>query len=329
VIPARNEEKFIGKCIESILNGTYPKDKLEILVVDGMSEDRTREVVNKLIDKYDRNLIRLLINPKKRKTPALNMGIRSAKGEFIVIADAHSIYPRDYILKLIEYLSKYNADNVGGIAKATPRDNKKKSIAIAEVISHRFGTGGAKFRTGVDKPMEVDTVPYGCFRKSLIDKIGYFNENLVRTEDIEFNRRIKKNGGRVMIFPDIEIKYLARSSYSELFINNFSNGFGIIWESQYSGPSFSLRHLIPLLFLTTLITFGVLSIFFDLFKIILVTEVVLYIFSTVIFSLKISTKRKDLSLFPYIFWAFVTLHFSYALGSIWGIIKLTFRRMRY
>ena len=115
IIPCRNEEKYIGKCLQSIIEQNYPKDNLEVLVVDGMSEDRTREIVENYSQKY--SFIKLFDNPKKFTPFGLNIGIKEAKGEIIMRMDAHAGYEKDYISKCVRYLENYDADNVGGAMK--------------------------------------------------------------------------------------------------------------------------------------------------------------------------------------------------------------------
>jgi glycosyltransferase involved in cell wall biosynthesis len=189
IIPCRNEEKYIGKCLDTLLKQDYPKDDLEILVVDGASEDNTKEIVKGYSQKYP--FIRLLDNPKKYTPFGLNIGIKLSKGKIIIRTDAHSGYEKDYVSKCVKYLDEYKADNVGGGIKTLPAQNTIQAKAIAIVLSHHFGVGGAVFRKGAQKLVEVDTVFGGCYKKDVFDKIGYFNENLFRTQDLEFNMRLK------------------------------------------------------------------------------------------------------------------------------------------
>jgi len=196
IIPCRNEEKYIGKCLDSLVKQDYPKDKLEVLVVDGMSEDKTREIIEEHIKKY--SFIKLLKNPRKFTPFGLNIGIKEAQGAIIIRMDAHAAYEKDYISKCVKSLEKYKVDNVGGIMKTLPANSTLISKAIALSLSSPFGVGNAYFRIGSKEPREVDTVFGGCYRREIFEKIGYFNENLPRGQDMEFNLRLREFGGKIL-----------------------------------------------------------------------------------------------------------------------------------
>ena len=156
IIPCRNEEKFIGQCLDSIIVNDYPKEKLEILIIDGLSEDKTRTIIENLKFKIGNSNIKLLDNPKKFTPAALNIGVKNAKGEIIIRMDAHARYKKDYISKCVKYLQEYKADNVGGIWITIPRDNSIIGKSIAFVLSSSFGVGNAYYRvSGYKKPKEA------------------------------------------------------------------------------------------------------------------------------------------------------------------------------
>lgn len=321
IIPTRNEEKFIEKCINSLLNTDYPKEKIEILVVDGLSEDNTREIVKKLSQKHKN--IKLLTNYKKKKSPALNIGIKNSSGEIILIADAHSTYQKNYILKNVEHLLTSDAHNVGGVINVLPRRNSSKAKAISLCLSHPFGTGGASYRRKITEPKYVDTVPFGCYKREVFEKLGGFNEKLDRNMDIEFNLRMKKNGYKIMLFPDIKINYFARDNFKDLFKNNFQNGLWVILSTKYAKKAFSFRHLVPLFFVLFLIS--ILFIFkFTILKTFYFSVLGLYLILNIFFSLKIAVKEKSFLIFFYSFLSFLILHISYGLGSLVGIFKRFF-----
>ena len=185
IIPCRNEEKYIGKCLESIIKQAYPKDKIEILIIDGMSEDNTRGIIERYIKKYQ--YIKLINNSKRIVPTALNIGIKRAMGDIIIRIDVHSSYPCDYIEKIVLWIEKSKADNVGGILIVKPGAETVIAKAIASVLSHPFGVGNALFRIGIKNPQYVDTVPLGAYKRTVFDKIGLFDEDLVRNQDDEFN----------------------------------------------------------------------------------------------------------------------------------------------
>jgi glycosyltransferase involved in cell wall biosynthesis len=305
IIPCRNEEKFIGKCLESILNQDYPKEKMEVLVVDGMSEDKTREVISKLKTQNSKLKIRVIDNPKKFTPFAFNIGIKEAKGEIIMLAGAHATYEKDYVSKCVKYLKEYNADNVGGVLKTIPAENTLIAKAIAISLSHPFGVGTSRFRIGAKEPKEVDTVFGGCYKKEVFEKIGLFNEKLLRSQDMEFNLRLKRVGGKILLFPDIVAYYYPQSNFKNFFWHNFQDGIWAILPFKLAKTPFKLRYYIPLFFV---LTFPI--------------SIWPYILLSLFFSAQIAFREKDFRLFFLMPITFFCRHFGYGLGSIFGLIKL-------
>lgn len=303
IIPAYNEEKYITKCLDSIIFQDIPKENLEILVIDGMSEDRTREIVKEYEKKY--SFIKLLDNPKKYTPNALNIGIKQSKGDIIIRMDAHAGYQKDYVSKCLNYLEKYKADNVGGIIKTLPADNTLRAKAIALCLSHFFGTGGARFRTGTLEVSEADTVFGGCYKKEVFKKIGLFNENLKRTQYLELNLRLKKSGGKIILAPDIVSYYYPKSNFKDFFNHNISDGIWSIYPLKFVKTPLKLRHYAPLIFILSL----PLSIF-------------PYFLLSLFFSFEIAKKEKDFRLFFLMPIAFFCRHFGYGMGSLFGLVKL-------
>ena len=305
VIPCRNEEKYIGKCLDSILSQDYPKERLEVLVVDGMSEDKTRETIKNFQFSNPNFQLRLLDNPKKFTNFAFNMGIKESKGEIIMLMGAHAGYEKDYISKCVKYLKEYNVDNVGGIMLTLPRDNTLIAKAIAISLSHPFGAGNSYFRIGSEKPRWVDTVFGGCYKREVFEKIGLFNENLKRSQDMEFNLRLRKASGKILLAPDIVSYYYPKSNLKDFFFHNIEDGIWVIYPLKFVKMLFKLRHYIPLIFVLTL----PLSIW-------------LYILVSLFFSAQIAFREKDIRYFFVMPAVFATRHIGYGLGSVWGLIKL-------
>lgn len=322
IIPCRNEEKFINKCLESIITNDYPKDRLEVFVVDGMSEDRTRKIMRKYTQRY--SFIRLLDNPRKITPCAFNMGIKHANGEFIMIMSAHAACKRDYILKCVKNSQKYNADNVGGMWRIVPRDNNLVGKAIALALSHPFGVGNAYYRIDYSKePRWVDTAAYGCYKRDVFEKIGFFNEKLIHSQDMDFNLRLKRAGGKTLLIPDAIIYYYARSDFKSFCKYNFRNGVWAIYPFKFTkAMSVSWRHLVPLVFVLSLISSVILLFFFPIFLWVFLFIGSSYFLANVFFSSKIAIKEKDprfLFLMPLIF---ATFHIGYGMGSLYGLLRL-------
>ena len=270
----------------------------------------------------------MLHNPKKITPISLNLGIKESSGEFIVRLDAHALYSKNYVNKCIQVLenSDENIGNVGGFIETKSTNSSIFSRAVSLCLSSIFGVGISKFR--ISKPTKkefVDTVPFGCFRRSLFDELGLFNEEEPRNEDLEFNQRILRADKKIILDPEIHSTYFSRSTLNKLFSQQFDNG--KIVTNKYRGKdSFhKLRHFVPLLFFTYLLSIP----FFILFENIYLTEANLYLYPgflylilNVSFSIFIALRNKDILLFPSLIFVFFVIHFSYGLGSFFGLFQI-------
>ncbi len=322
IIPCRNEEKFIERCLESLTENNYPREKLEIIVVDGESTDKTEKIVSAIQKKHPL-LIRLLKNPQKTTPVAKNIGIRHAAGEVILIAGAHAVYDKNYIPKCVDYLFRYNADNVGGILQARPSNNSLAAEAIADVLSHPFGTGNARFRLGGSHtPEMVDTVFGGCFRKSIFQKVGFFNEKLVRSQDMEFNIRLKKNGGKILLAPEIRAVYFPKSSLKDFWEHNIKDGIWALLPVKYGAPLFKPRHLLPLFFILLIIVLSILSFTSKKSLFVLLTVLGIYLITSVLVAFSVAIKKRKIAIVPFFMAAAFCRHFGYGIGSFIGLVKV-------
>jgi glycosyltransferase involved in cell wall biosynthesis len=317
IIPCRNEETFIKKCVESIMLQDYPKDKIEVLVVDGISTDGTRGLINDLMKVNEG--VKMVDNPDKIVPRAMNIGIKSSRGEVIVRMDVHSIYEKDYISKCVKYLYERNADNVGGILITVPGGKTVFAEAIAFAISHPFGVGNAHFRIGTSEPKYVDTVPFGCYRKEVFDKIGLFDEDLIRNQDDEFNLRLIKNGGKILLVPEIISYYVARDSLAKLARMYFQYGYFKPLVAMKIGAVLTLRQLVPVIFVGSLALSFLSSLIYRpliwVFLVILLT----YLVVNAVFSFFIAVK-KGLRYLPVLPLVFSAIHISYGIGYLKGIL---------
>ena len=250
IVPCRNEEQHLGRCLESILASDYPRDRMELFVVDGMSNDRTRDIVASWAARYP--FIQLLDNPRRIAPCGLNIGIAAARGEVIVRMDAHVIYPPSYLPILVRALLERGADNVGGVLETLPGADTPMARAIALGLAHRLGVGNSYFRVGAREPRWVDTVAFGCFRREAFERAGLFDEELVRNQDDEFNFRLIRRGGRVLLMPTARAYYVARTSLRQLWRMYFQYGYFKPLVARKVGRVMTLRQLVPSLFLTTL-----------------------------------------------------------------------------
>lgn len=314
IIPVYNEEKYIVKLLESLIAQSFPREKMEWIVIDGNSGDNTRSILAQYAEHYP---IRLLIN-KKRITPvSLNMGIKSSVGRYIVRLDAHAEYPKDYIEKCVNCLETIKADNVGGYVE-TKADGFVGG-AIAEILSSRFGVGGSAFRTGSGEGY-VDTVPYGAFRSEIFDKIGLFNEDMIRSEDNDINARIIASGGKVYLSKDIRSIYYCRDSIPAFLKQALQNGNALFRAIAHNPRSMRVRHFVPFLFLLSVIFLPAIGRVFPPARWLFFAEITAYLLLDIWFSFfRGSSKNGIITL-----WLFPVYHLTYGLGSLLGLFGLRF-----
>lgn len=319
VIPLRNEEVFIEQCLDSIIANDYPRDKYEILVVDGMSTDRSREIVKNYAEQYTN--IKLINNPKMSRVTANNIGIRAAEGEIIVNIDAHSYYAQDYIRQCVDLLQTTGAANVGGLATAVGYNYVSKAIALA--VSSPFGVGNAEFRY-LQKEKYVDTVYLGTWYKKTLEEVGLFNEKCGRAGDYELNYRIRKAGGKILLSPKIKCQYFVRGSLLKLAEQYFTNGIWRLWIIITHPASARARHLAPPLLILWLLLSPILLI--SGIKMWWVPAAV-YLLYTISSSLFIAL-RNNIVFLPVLIATFWILHICMGTGVLYGIFRFGFPRIK-
>jgi glycosyltransferase involved in cell wall biosynthesis len=317
IMPVRNEEVYIGVVLNNIFSQDYPSEKIEVIIVDGQSEDATLDIINNFKKRNPTYRIITLPNFQKIAPVGLNIALGHAKGEVIVRMDAHAEYPENYLTRLVEGLKKFDADNTGGVVETCPPNCKAKSKAIAFAMGHPAGVGNSYFRIGAPTPREVDTVPFGCFSRGVFDKVGLFDEELVRNQDDEFNGRMRAAGMRIVLLPDLKIKYFARESWKKLFRMFFQYGLfkPLVVRKLKSLPTW--RQLIPPGFVLFLIIGSVFS-----FLSTLVCNLFLF-FTGIYFLLLISVAiqgvfRYNVNTFFFVLVSLFLMHLAYGLGYLKG-----------
>jgi glycosyltransferase involved in cell wall biosynthesis len=319
IVPCFNEKKYIRTFIENILQQDYPKDRLEVFIIDGMSSDGTRKIIEDYQQKHP--YIRLLLNEKRFVPFALNLGIGKSRGEVIIRMDAHSEYPKSYISVLVWYLFELEADNVGGVWITKPANDSPKAGSIAIALSSVFGVGNSYYRLGVKSIRKVDTVPFGCFRKTVFDKIGLFDEDLLRNQDDELNARIIKNGGSIYLIPEVAISYYARSDISSLFKMFFQYAFFKPLVNRKLKKPATMRQFIPPLFVMFFF-FGWLGVVISPVLLLLyVGGLGIYLFSNIFFTVKHTLIEKKGYLLLYLPFIFFIQHLAYGIGYLAGVIN--------
>ena len=328
VIPCWNEAPFIGPFLDSVLGNSYPPDRLEILLVDGMSDDGTRDVVRRYAAEHAR--LRLVDNPRRSKPAALNLGISQARGDVIIRLDVHAEYERDYILKCVRGLLDHpEADNVGGIRASKARRDTLLGRAIALSTTHAFGAGNSRYRVGVTEPRWVDTVFGGCYRREVFDRIGLFDEALTRAQDREFNHRLRAAGGRILLLPDITCTYYARSDVREFGSWIFEAGYWPFRASRSVGRWIGAwRNVVPMGFVVAVVAGGVLAPYSRRARHLTGAVLTVYGSASVLVSARLARAHRDPRLTVVMPAVFLATHIVYGIGSICGVLHRTAEPVR-
>jgi glycosyltransferase involved in cell wall biosynthesis len=322
IIPCRNEARFIERCLDSIRASPYP-GRLEIIVADGMSTDGTRDLLDETAARDPR--LRIVDNPGRITPIALNLAIAAAHGEIILRFDAHATMPTAYIGQCVRLLETSQADNVGGTIRTIPQADGPFSRPITAVLSSRFGVGNSAFRTtsGETNARQVDTVFGGCWRRETLARLGGFNERLIRSQDIEFNLRLRRAGGTILLDPQIVCDYYARATLASFLVHNFRNGVWAVLPFAFSDiVPVRWRHLIPLAFVVSLAVSTALPFPWS------IAVATAYAVANLAASVDASFKERrwtHLALMPI---AFTSLHLAYGLGSALGCLKLASLKLR-
>lgn len=321
IVPCRNEEKYIKNCLTSVLNFDLPDNtKIEVLVVDGMSEDRTVDIVRGIIQKDSR--IRLLLNPGRIQACALNIAIKIAKGNWLLRLDAHSTYPSNYLSLCYETALKTKADNVGGLFITQPGNNTYQAHLVQALTTHAFGVGNSGFRIGMSEG-KADTVPYGFYKKEVFEKIGYLDERLVRAQDYEFNRRLIKSGGVIWRNPNIHVYYYNQPTLFKFLKKQFFKEAPYNAYMWYLAPyTFAYRHAITGVFAVGVIGGLILSPFFGTIRWIFTSVVGIYFALGFVSAIQQAIRYKRLFHVVTLPFCFFLYHFIHGLGVLKGIFLL-------
>lgn len=307
IIPVYNEEAYLEGCLKSLLKQSFPADEMEWIIVDAGSKDTTADILEKYRDKGP---FVILSNPGKATPSSLNMAIKRAKGRYIVRMDAHAEYPRDYIARNIKNLEKLNADNAGGVFVV--HGTGKIGSAFASMLSSPFGAGGAQFRSAKHSGF-VDTVPYGTWRRELFDRIGLFDEDLVRSEDNDMNHRIHAAGGRIYLDADLHINYYCRDTLRSVLKMGLDNGNALFFTARKDPKVMRLRHYVPFAFFSSLIGIGCGAAYLPTCRKMLTAELSAYLLLDLFYSMK------NIRTAPVTLWLYPLFHLSYGFGSALGL----------
>lgn len=317
-IPCYNESSTIERLLKSLYEQSYPRSSMEILVIDGISTDDTRQKIKAFSDAHADLGISIIDNEEKFIPHALNKGLKAAQGDFLIRMDAHSIPAEDYVASCVKALQEGKGDNVGGRWYIQPGDSSYAARAIAVAAAHPLGSGGANYRSG-NKACLVDTVPFGAFTRETLSRNGFFNEALLANEDYEWNVRLKSKGGKIWFDPSIRCQYFARKSYRALFKQYFNYGYWKVAMLRLYPKSLRLRQMIPTAFTLILLLSSVLSVLSLLFGWSYLpwlpgTILLTYLVALVSGILLLARRNTPISLMPGIILAIATMHLSWGIG---------------
>jgi succinoglycan biosynthesis protein ExoA len=320
LIPCRNEVQYIERCIHSVCSFDQPPGGFEVIVIDGMSTDGTRELLSRLKNKFPELVV--IDNPRKIVPSAMNLGIQNAKGEYIIRADARCVHPKSYLCDLVELSEKTGADNVGGVL--VPQfGNGYTQNAIALAYKGRISMGGA-LRDRGDFVGETDTVYGGCFKRKRLLEVGMYDESMVRNQDDELSFRLREMGGKIIQDGNIKIQYYPRNSFRHLFKQFMQYGYWKVTVIKKHSQQASLRHFLPAVLVLSFVTLGLLIPFtiYGLYGFLIYSGS--YFMAVGLFSFK-SAYNLNWRFLPGVIFAIFLIHISFGIGFIIGSICRPFR----
>ena len=316
IMPIRNEANCIARNLYAVTKQTYEIDCMEVLIADGISNDNTRAIIYDFILAHPNLKIKVLDNPGKIVPTGINIALCKAQGEVIIRVDGHTTIEADYVRQCVETLQRTRADNVGGRMNALGNNPFGKAVALA--TSTPFGIGGGRFHYS-DKEEWVDTVYMGVWPRKVFEKVGLFDEELVRDQDDEFNYRLRAAGGKILLSPTIKSEYTVRSTPRALWRQYFQYGYWKVRVLQKHPRQMSLRQFVPPAFVLALLGSVIIALF-PVSRPLSPALPLLYVLANLGASLWTASHR-GWSALPYLPIIFAILHLSYGLGFLSGLFK--------
>jgi glycosyltransferase involved in cell wall biosynthesis len=325
IVPCYNEQSTILLMLKAFRAQTYPRAQMEVVIADGMSTDGTRTAIAAFQQEFPDLIVRVVDNVNRSIPSGVNRAIEAARGEIILRFDAHSKPYPDYVANCIAAHEAGRGDNVGGVWEIRPGAETWIASSIAAAAAHPLGVGDALYRH-TRRAAEVDTVPFGSFRRALIDRIGFFDESLLTNEDYEFNARIRNAGGKIWLDPSIRSVYFARASLSELIHQYWRYGFWK-WRMLRRYPAtLRWRQALPPLFVLGLIGLSVLSIVLPLAGMLLAGGLLVYVSVLILAGLRAAAQQRKPSLLLGLPLAIAAMHVSWGSGFLWSALTSSFKK---
>jgi len=291
IVPCYNEQATIRHLLDSILAQTYPREQMELIISDGMSTDHTRDEIAAFQKQHADLTVRVVENSARTIPSGLNQAMRESRGGIIVRLDAHSMPIPEYVERCVAAHESGKGDNVGGVWEIRAGADTWIAKAIASAAAHPFGAGDAMYRLNA-KAGAVDTVPFGSFRRALIDKIGGFDESLLVNEDYEFNTRVRESGGTVWLEPSIRCVYFSRSTFGKLALQYWRYGFWKFKMLRRYPHTLRWRQALPPVFVFSLIVLIVLSLWVVIMQYVLAAQLFIYFASLGLAGLKLAIEKR-------------------------------------
>jgi glycosyltransferase involved in cell wall biosynthesis len=322
IVPCYNEEATIRHLLDAVLAQTYPRGQMELVIADGISTDRTRDLIAAFQQEHAGLVVRVVDNAARTIPSGLNQAIRESRGEIIVRLDAHSMPISEYVERCVAAHQSGKGENVGGVWEIHPGAETWMAESISFAAAHPLGVGDAMYRLNA-KAGAVDTVPFGSFRRSLIERIGAFDETLLSNEDYEFNTRVRESGGVVWLDPSIRSVYFSRNSLGKLAAQYWRYGYWKFQMLRRYPHTLRWRQALPPVFVLSLFTLIVLSLWIVFARYVLAIQVFIYFLVLGSAGLKLAINKRKGFLFWGLPFAIFTMHFSWGAGFVWsGILSL-------
>lgn len=323
IIPCRNERSHIEQFLLCLREQDLHGLNVEFLIAEGRSNDGTREVIENWIRLHSE--FKLIDNPEGFVPTGLNRAIQAARGEIIVRMDVHSDYASDYLQACVRTLKETEADNVGGPSRTRAHGYMQEANALA--FNSPFSCGGSRFHD-VTYEGEVDTVTCGCWEKTTLERLGLFDEELIRNQDDELNLRLCRAGGRVWQTPAIKVWYYPRSSLFATFRQYAQYGYWKVRVIQKHKLPASFRHLVPGLFVFSLVGGSLGSLWSSLCLLLNLALMAIYLGGLLISSAWICRRITHWKYLPVMPAFLASYHMGYGYGFLRGVIDFVLLRRR-
>jgi len=320
IIPCYNEQATIRLLLEALREQTFPRAEMEVIISDGLSTDKTRDEIAAFQNHFPDLAVRVVDNKQRSIPSAVNRAIEISLGDILVRLDAHSKPYPDYVSNCVKAHVENRGDNVGGVWEIQPGADTWIAKSIAVAAAHPLGVGDALYRHA-KHAAEVDTVPFGSFKRALIERVGYFDESLLTNEDYEFNARVRKAGGKIWLDPAIRSVYFARSTLLELSQQYWRYGFWK-WRMLRRYPdTLRWRQALPPLFVLSLLSLMLFSIWIPAARLLLLGELLLYFMIMTLAGMFAAVRQKKVYLLPGLFLAIPIMHIIWGGGFLWSMLS--------